>query len=362
MNPKKRVDYNIYNIKKGDTIENIALRLGQEVQQVRNFHNIYAKQEELISLDFPIELNNLYITPEFSEKKIDNIPKVNFIYDSKIDINPSKKKLLYNVNNEITIGKEVIILNYQMGVQFVEKIQNQFLFEISKQSPFEEVDNFSMMQELDSKILDAIYPLQVYVNNLGFCTGIANFEVVEQRFKLVKKNILDEFEGQNAIDNINFYQTCFNNESEFKKILDNDIFINSYFAGIYENYNGTYDYFTKGYFYEKNIGFPILMNIKPTDYKTQNYIEPYLNDDNLVTIERMGILNDNRALLDFEIKSNVPYYASFEKSNQKAEGNLTAIYTLDSITHTITTAKVQCTIELYQERKIKCEIQLVSNV
>lgn len=361
MTPKKLPDYNIYIIKQGDTLESIVEKIGKDKDYVVRFHNMYAKHEEIISVEFPKGLKQLYITPQFSEKELDNIPKVNFIYDSKIDGKPSKIKLLYNVNNEITIGEEVIDLTYQMGVQFIEKIQEVFLFEISKPNPFEEVDDFNMMLELDNKIIEAIYPLQIYVNNLGQCTGIANFGTVKNRFQSVKVTTLDEFEGQDAIDTINFYQKCFENETQFKKVLENDIFLNTYFAGIYGYYNGVYDYFTKGYFYENSIDFPIIPNIKSAEYKIQNYIEPYLNDDNLIFIERVGALHDKRALLDLETKFNLPYHASFEKSNQKAEGTFNAKYTLDSKTHSIVSAKLECSIALNQERKIKCEIQLVSN-
>lgn len=354
MTPKKQPKYNSYTIKHGDTIESIAEKIGIHKDFVIRFHNMYAQQEQLISVEFPVNLKKLYITPEFSEKELDNIPKVNFVYDAKIDWKPSKKLLLYDINFTSTVGEKAIVLTYQMGIQFIEKIQDGFLFEVSKPSPFEEVDNFDIMQELDNKVLDAIYPLQVYVNNLGYCTSVANFETVKKRWESVKLILLDEFIGQHAIDNINFYQSYFENEIQFKKLLENDVFLHVYFAGLYTNY-------TLGYYYENILDFPVIPNIKTADYKLSNYIEPYLHDSNQVIVERMGMLHDKRAKLDFEQNLSEPYFSLVDDNFEKAEGILNAKYTLDATTHSIKTVKFECTIALEQKRKIKCEIQLVNS-
>jgi hypothetical protein len=61
MHEQKR--FAAYKIKAEDTIQSLSTKLNISLQELRNFHNVFAKQEELISIDLHKGLEFLYIYP-----------------------------------------------------------------------------------------------------------------------------------------------------------------------------------------------------------------------------------------------------------------------------------------------------------
>jgi hypothetical protein len=342
--------YAIYTLQAGDTLESIAALLGEDKSTLVMFHNIYAKDVEIIGLQLPKQLTFLYVQPNINTKALANEPAVQFSYDAKIDYMPNHKPLHYLVTTKWYFKEPPFDLTYTMQVTFIEKVHNDFVFEIIK-SPFEPFDNEDMLQ-LDVKIVETLYPLRLYVNENGLYKGVANIEDIQQRWQQVKADFLETYEQSDIQTTVDFYDQCFKNASYLEEKLKGDVFISAYFCGLHTNY-------TTAYHITGDIYFPVIPNIPNAKFTTDQYIDPYLDDEGFVCIKRLGVLNDERAKLDFETRTQEVYYGIFEDSNEKAEGSLTAEYTLDAQQHCINTATVETSMMLEQTERVTCHIMLL---
>jgi hypothetical protein len=279
------IKYNTYTLQLNDTLESIATILGEDKGAIVRFHNIYAKPHEIIGQHFPEGLAQLYIQPHFNGDALSNMPKVNFSYDAKIDIQPYNNHLQYNIKQLWYFDKTYFELRYNMQVAFIEKTESYFIFELTKK-PFEPFDEDETLQ-LEIQVMETIYPLKVHVDNDGFYAGVANIEDILQRWQELKNLWLKTFERESIKTAIAFYNSIFVSKTHIEEKLKGDLFLNAYFGGLHVNY-------TKAHKVLSNLYFPTIPNINNALFEVHNYIEPYLSKENLVCIERIGVLADKR--------------------------------------------------------------------
>jgi hypothetical protein len=339
-------DYNIYTIKPNDTLKQIALAMGISWEEARQFHNIYAKPDDLINMEFPLHLKHLYIPPHISEKKIDNIPMVDFLYDRKLAIQPFKKVLTYEVDQNATINNEITTLLYKITVAYVEKINEYHLFTIDKiWDPEEELP--SVFHELIEEMVKAIYPLELIVNDHGNWIGIHNFRAIYPRWQTIREDILEENEGKEIMKRVSFYDALYRDEATLTSLLQKDIFLQTYFNGLYKNH-------TQVCYFETTCHVAILPNIKNVSYNVLQEVDEYLDQNQQILIQQTGILNDDRSTLDYDHElDDACFKATIPKGNYKAN------YVLNPKKNTIVQASLHCTIELEEAREINIRIQQV---
>ncbi|WP_310555680.1 hypothetical protein [Flavobacterium sp.] len=346
MNKPKTKKYNIYKIKSGDTLLTIAEALGKESSEVIRFHNVFAKQEELISYEFPAGLDFLYITPLISEKHIDNVPKVNFLYDKKLAIKPFKTVLMYDVALAIHKGNRILNIDCKMTVAYLQKVGDYTVFKIDR-IPDPEQEWSSVMHEFLEEVTKSIYPLELIVNDDGNWIGIQNFESIAKRWKSIKLDLLDYYEGYEIVKRLLYYDTLFKDENRLTDLLQKDVFLKTYFNGLYANHT------QMGYF-EPEMDFPILPDIKNVSYKVVQKIEEYVTDDTKIALEKKGAVNDARSLLDYDYNLDEASLVS-----EIPAGSYVAIYVLNSKNNTIENVNMQCAIELNETKEIKITIAVV---
>jgi hypothetical protein len=342
---KKQKDYNSYQIKKGDTLRNIALALGKDYSEVARFHNIYAKQDDLIGMEFPKTLKELFISPNISEKHIDNTPKTNFLYDSKLALKLFTKKLIYEVEISQIYQNEVFNLNCKKTVCYLKKIGDQHIFEIGSTLVNEDLSGISV--EFSAVVVHAVYPLEVVINDDGNWVGIHNFESIAQRWQYLKATIRDNFEGIETEKRLLFYDAIFDNEVQCTTLLRNDIFLQTYFNNLFANH-------TRGFYFYREVCFALLPNIAPICFAIEQSVEEYLNDQNKIEIIQKGVYTDERSCVDLENELDEAYFGG-----EKPTGNYMANYQLNSDTHFIVSAELYCNLDLLEPIEINVRIQLV---
>jgi hypothetical protein len=338
--------YNIYKIKESDTLQNIAKALNESPDDVARFHNIFASQDFLISSDFPENLKELFIKPDVSEKSLDNIPKVKFVYDNKLELKKLKTEIDYNVVINILTNERIFNINYKVKLKFISKIGENFIFELDKIK--EKDPDFDIIQEVDFLVEKVIYPLQILVNEEGYLLEILNYKSILKRWKPLKKNILELFEGEIVEETLQQYENKILNEEIFKLLLKKDIFLNVFFNGIYSNYNNKFSI-------ESTINFPVFPKINNLNFKVISKIDAFLTHENLISIDKNGSLEDNRTIQDLEHNLNKPQFA-ISSTNNFAKGNYAAKYLLNSNTNFIKKVIFSCEILLLDKHKIEVYI------
>jgi hypothetical protein len=347
MYQKPKKEFNTYNIKAGDTLKSIATFLNKTEWEVAGFHNCYAKHLELIGVEFPKDLKHLYITPDVSAKHIEGIPKVQFLYDRKLKLTPFKHVLLYDIKQQISIGKEIKTRNYKVSVRLKEQKADLFLFEINIITTPEQEELNSILEELSAEVYKALYPLELVVNDYGNWIGIHDFKAIYSKWLNIQNDILDEFDGDDIKKRLAYYNTLFQDEKRLTNLLQKDIFLNTYFNGLYTNH-------TQGCYFESTIQFPVLPNVANVNYKVVQEIEEYLNKYNLIAIEQQGKIVDRRSYLDYQYELDEPCYNS-----NIPGGNYKANYLLNSKYNYIKKANLSCSIHLDAVKEIKMSIELI---
>ena len=333
--------YNSYQIKPNDTLESISLALGKRTDEVIRFHNMFANDEEIISFEFTENLKVLYISPYISEKQIDKVPKVEFLYDKKLALKPFYQKLHYAVKSVVVSDNHTITIDCEKSVVFLEKISEYFLYEIDNKSNADPNVLLTMMDELNFEVAKALYPLEILVNDNGNWIGIYNFRKIFMRWEVLKQNILDEFEGEEIDKRILFYDKVFQNEIQLTALLQNDIFLKVYFNGIFANHTHVFNF-------ETLVNFPILSNVKNVEYKIVQQIEEYVNDANQIEIKLEGVANDDRCLMDYEYELDEPCF-----SGKIPEGNYKAHYLLNGINNYIEKIDFECSLNANELNIVK---------
>lgn len=337
--------FNTYQIKPADTIESIALALGKKTDEVIRFHNVFAKQDELVGFELMENLEFLYTTPLLNLNQTSHISKVAFLYDTKLGVPVYKNSLTYQVNYTCITGDTVINTQFKMSVVFTEKVGDYSIYTLNKiPNPDQELP--TVLDDFIEEIEKAIYPLELIVNEEGFWIGIQNFKAIHKRYQLVKLAVLDEYEGTEIIKRLSFYDTLFKEEERLTDLLQKEAFLQIYFNGLYKNH-------TRGGCFETNVYFPILPHTKKVDYKVSQKIFEYLTPENKITIQQTGQVSDSRSMIDFQYELDEP---CFEGS--KPTGNYTAQYVLDSTNNTIDQIAFSCSIKLQEVREIKMTITL----
>ncbi|WP_395074523.1 hypothetical protein [Flavobacterium sp.] len=324
--------FNTYLIKPHDTLESISLALGKRTDEVIRFHNMFANDEEIISFEFTENLKVLYISPYISEKQIDKVPKVEFLYDKKLALKPFYQKLHYAVKSVVVSDNHTITIDCEKSVVFLEKISEYFLYEIDNKSNADPNVLLTMMDELNFEVAKALYPLEILVNDNGNWIGIYNFRKIFMRWEVLKQNILDEFEGEEIDKRILFYDKVFQNEIQLTALLQKDIFLKVYFNGIFANHTHVFNF-------ETLVNFPIITNVKNVEYKINQQIEEYINEANQIEIKQEGEANDERSLMDYEYELDEPCF-----SGTIPQGKYKAHYLLNSKSNSIEKIDFECSL------------------
>ncbi|WP_310556421.1 hypothetical protein [Flavobacterium sp.] len=347
--------YRIHKLKKGDTVDSVAVELGITPFEVRGFHNSCCNWNDTIGHNFPTHITELLVYPHIRKFRKELHPMTTFESGYTLRAKPTDKKVNYNVNyNIITEDSITNTISCKISLECKQKSNGYFVYEINKSEIFinDEEPNY-MLDELAEKVTQNIYPLQIVVNEEGKYIGIHNFNEIKKRWEKSKKEILEYHSGNWVNDYLELTDKTLENESSLQISLESDWFLSSFFGGIYINYTP----FLK---FENSITFPILPKIKPLVYKVEQTTDEYLDEFNQVIVEQNGILNEERSKADIENGLPFPNYSFSNPQAVKAQGTFTSRYFINSKNNTIESLFLQCSVLLDKPKKIEVIVALTN--
>lgn len=351
MKPK----FKKYTLKKGDTLKSISIILEKSSHEVKNFHNIFCESDEYIGIEFPKNLLELYIYPEYNEKELSLIPKVTFEKPFELALKPLQNKVNYGVMYTITSGEEVNTIKFETSVLFKGITESkEYIFEIDRISKtfVNDEETSTIADELAEKTSKVLYPLELIVAKDGKWSGINNYKEIKKRWEKVKEKIHDEYEGEWVEKYLLLNEQTLEEEGNVVNALKKDWFLSSFF-------NGIYVYYTPKFIFENNITFPILTSCEAINYKVNQKISEFLDESNLIKIEQNGIVVEERSKSDLRNESSIAYYGALYPNEDMAEGNFRSLYFLNGKTNTIESLFIECSIQLEIEKKVQVVVSLL---
>lgn len=319
-----------YKIKKGDTLNSVALELGIEDRELRRYHNIYCAIPDLIEADFKSHLEFLILAPEKSADAIEDKvekkrEKVSLGNDYKLPFVPGGIKNIYKVHYTTEVGEEIDTIEMEVSVKWLATDKNNFhLFEINRQSIYvnNEIPD-TVMDELSAKTAEVLYPLKIVVDGLGKWIDIYNYNEIESRWKDKKNEILDYYEGEVTENYIDHTEAALASAVTLFKSLSSDYFLRAFFNGIHVHY-------TADHLFKNEVLFPLEKD-EESLFKIEQNINPFLDESYLVKVEQKGDYVDAGSEASFGFD---PW-----------TGNYNATYLLDSDNYSIEKVNLECRID-----------------
>jgi hypothetical protein len=347
-----KLKFKKYKIKKGDSLKSLSNQLGKPVQELRNFHNVYCKDTELISMELPIHLQHLYIYPSFDIEAIEGFPKVTFESNSIFKFNPEQVNDTFGVMHTITEGEVVTTVKFELSIKYLKKEGSYAVFEINRISDLfinDEVAN-TIADELAVKVSSVLYPLQLLVNEDGTWEEIYNYNTIVKRWAKQKEKILKEYEGDWAESYLARNESVLSDKALLNWSLKKDWSLSTYFSAIFINYFDAFEV-------TKQVSFLLFTDDNPLDFKVIQKITKYLDEDEIVRINVDGNLNEERSELDIINGYGFPFSAE-QEAIESDKGVYRALYFLNK-ENKLETAFISCMIELEQIKKVEVVVSKI---
>ncbi|MBE8723874.1 LysM peptidoglycan-binding domain-containing protein [Flavobacterium hungaricum] len=334
-----------YKVRKGDTLQSVADELGIDSQELRRYHNIYCPLPDLIEADFKSYLKFVILASEETKAKVKEEilkkpKKVIFGNDYKIPFLSEKSTKTYKAKYTTVAGSAVDVIEMTIGVKWLATDKNKYhLFEINREkeiyvngSPPD-----SVIQELEAKTAEVLYPLKIVVDEFGKWVDIYNYDEIESRWPKIKREVLDYYEGEVAETYMEQTEYALENSDTLLESLRSDYFLRTFFNGIHVGYTGVYSF-------ETEVSFPLEKD-EESVFKVKQKIDAVLDDNDLIRIEQKGDYVDT----GYDV---IYGYAPWK-------GNFSSVYFLNPDSYNIEKLNAQCNIEYDEPIKATIEIELV---
>ena len=323
--------HSTYKIRKGDTLNSVALELGEEARELRRYHNIYCPIADLIEADFKSHLEFLILEPEkdktSKKEEIEKKPeKVSFGDNYKLPFLSGNVKKEYEVSYTTEFGDEIDILELKVSVEWLAEDKNGFhLLEINrgKDIYINAKAPDTVMEELDARTAEILYPLKIVVDESGKWIDIFNYNEIVARWKHIKREILDYYESEVTDNHIDAIEYALEDSDTLLATLSSDYFLRAFFNGIHVAYTASFSL-------EDKISFP-LEKSKEAVYTIEQKVSPYLDESGFIKVEQKG------DYVDTEFNKLYRHY--------QFKGNYNAVYYLNANTYCIEKLNLECFID-----------------
>ena len=284
--------YSVYDIKKEDTLEGIVAFFEKSKQEIVGFHNIYAKQDDLIGMELPSHLQQLFLYPNLHYKATGIATHLNENY-----LHHHYHKIINNfrIQYTATIGEQKMYVDFDISLQNKGVFRQGHIYEINKISATEinGDDDLNDIEDVKELLLNMMYPLQVLVRENGTWQEILYDKRIVERFENVKKHIL-EFNKGLLVDNLlQHAEKVISDEITFKNLFKDNWMLDAIFSNVYRYYNNNESM-------SEDLHFALLQGLPPLDFLVMQSISHFDEKKKQVTINKKGILNDERNRLQFE--------------------------------------------------------------
>jgi hypothetical protein len=348
MKKKTPDKFAVYTIKKGDTLATVAAFFEKSQQEIKGFHNVFCEEDDLIVIDFPKSLTQLYVYPYLHYKAIG----VSEHMDQSTSLRQKKQETIanYTVQFLATEGEKRTIVDFEISLTHKAQVKQGHVYVISKISPTTlngELD-LNDTEEVKEKIVGIVYPLEVLVHDNGTWQEIIYDKAITKRFKALQSEIKDFYKGPIVHNMMAHAQEVISNEENFKKVFAHNWLLDSIFSNIYRYYNHQEPI-------KETFKFALLDSVPPLQFEIEQNIGEFIPESKLVTINRQGTLNDPRTRADFEKQVLEPRYDG--KGAVKAAGRFEQKITLNMQTFALESIYLHAEIELQTPRSVEIKIR-----
>jgi len=324
-----KIEHLTYKIEKDDTPTSVAEKLDISLSELRHYHNFNcAEDRDIINAYFPSHLKFLLLKPEKPQsenEQSETAPvKVIFDYNFKIPFHNVRGKNNYMVLQTLENNEQSQTIKYKASAECIKKDKNGYsLFEIDRTSRVlvDNLETRTITDALAEEVSKILYPLLIVIDQEGKWIEIHNSDEIAERWKIKRENILDRNEGVTIKKYLSAIDSVVENSEKLFKNLSDDWFLNVLFNGIHTNYTSNLSFVND-----------VNINLTPSGdseiLQVTQKIDPYLNDQNLVVIEKSGSLSNT-------LKQTV-----FEKNN--FYNNYNSIYHLNPNTYAVENASLEC--------------------
>lgn len=320
-----------YKIRKGDTLQRVAIEFGIDANELRRYHNIHCTISDLTEADFKNHLEFLILEPEkdktSKKEEIEKKPeKVNFGDNYKLPFLSGNINKEYEVAYTTEFGDELDILELEVSVEWLAEDKNGYhLFEINrgKDIYINAKAPDTVMEELDAKTAEILYPLKIVVDESGKWIDIFNYNDIVARWKHIKREILDYYESEVTENHIDAIEYALEYSETLLATLSSDYFLRAFFNGIHVAY-------TANLKLEDTISFPLEKN-KEAVYEIEQKVSPYLDEAGFIKVEQKG------HYVDSEFNKLYRHY--------HFKGNYDAVYYLNADTYCVEKVNLECFID-----------------
>jgi hypothetical protein len=316
-----------YLLKEGDTIDSMSVKLNKSKQEIRNFHNVYCKNEELISMEIPPGLKYLYISTAFDVEELDNIPKVSFESNSVLKFNPKLIKNNYGVQiQNFNNGKLTYQLHYEIEIQCISNNNQKPIFKIVKtQSYINNHEPDLIFEKLIDEISKVIYPINIATDAFGMIDEVANYDEIKKKWTKKMKDFSEYYSGKTTENILVKINRLINDYEEFKNSLNKNWFYCIFFSPLYISY-------AKNYCSTVHKSYPIFGN-NAVKYEAVQTINKYLSETQKVIIIVKGKATDERTVGEIKNGYNYPKAKIDNKNATSIESIFEIQYKLHAETH-----------------------------
>lgn len=306
----------IYEVKTGESLAEIAQRIGITDEQLINFHNSNCRDFGLpwfynfLGIQKIVIPKNYKNTQQLWEEISKKLPSINVMAELF-----AEKYLISEIIERI--GEEKIESKYLFKIDLKVDIKQTVESWVAKVQQFDFIKNGvksdDKISNLNLACVEAILPILLKISDKGEIIGISEIQNLEAKFK-EKRAEIEEF----SIDKFTKQYL-----SNFQKSLSNEKFI-------LQRIHSTLAYqliFPKlDMFWKKEI-FTKPIYILPNSFPVQCQFEPlhHINEDtNTITIEFYGEIIENCTLS--ELLQNIRYENEENENPLNGEMNLKYIY------------------------------------
>lgn len=249
-------------------------------------------------------------------------------------------------------GSEKNKLKYEVEITFVKTIPEVArLFKIDRVSPvyINNTEPDLLIDQLAYETGKVFYPLIAEIDFDGKFLKIGNIEEIRKRWTKNREDILEYFTGEETEKYLELMDEAIADEEYLSGVIENDLFISTYFAGIYKPY-------TSSLTVEEDLFFPIAGKGKPVQFRVTATVANQLNSFSAIELRHQGSVNDERSALDIEEEQFFPLQKSEDPAVPSAEGTYQALYILNKDTKAIESIVAEWKLELKNKKEFEVKI------
>ncbi|WP_427873660.1 hypothetical protein [Flavobacterium sp. MMS24-S5] len=320
-----------YKIQEGDTPILVADKLEITLDELRHYHNFNCIEDrDVINADFPSHLEFLLLKPtkQESDNEQENAKPTKIIFDNgfKIPFHNVRGKNSYMVLQTTENEKHLQTIKYKVSVEYLKKDKNGYsLFEIDRISKvyLNNVQVDTLTDVIAEEVSNVLYPLLIVVDPEGKWIDLHNFSAIRERWMAKRKSIVEKNESVAIHKYLNTIDSILNEEENLLQNLSDDWFLKVFFNGVHTTYTSDLSFTTA-------VDFAITPKDNALTFQVTQKIDEFLNDGNMVVIEKKGTL------------TNTSQESAFEKNI--LSGSYHSIYHLNPNTYCIENASLECDI------------------